>query len=339
MSAIKVSDLTKVYQVPVREAGIKAALRSLVHRESRDVVAVRPINFKIGEGEIVGFLGPNGAGKTTTIKMLSGLLHPTCGVAEVLGYTPSERHYDYLRQITLVMGNRNQLMWDIPVIDSFERNRVIYNIGKSRFTETLGILTDLLDLEELINKPVRNLSLGERMKCEVAVALLHEPRVLFLDEPTIGLDVTMQRKLRAFIQDYNERTGASVLLTSHYMADVEAHCKRVIIIHHGSVLFDGVLSELVERFTAYKTVSIKLSAPADGLERFGEVLTASAEAAVLRIPKTQAPQVTADLLHRYEVSDLSVEDPSIEAVIDTVFSSQRDGEQQHDLANATRASD
>ena len=326
MSSIRVQDLTKVYQVPVREAGVKAALRSLIYRETRDVVAVRPINFDIAEGEIVGFLGPNGAGKTTTIKMLAGLLHPTDGVAEVLGFTPSQRHYDYLRQITLVMGNRNQLMWDIPVIDSLERNRVIYNIGKSRFTETLGVLTDLLDLTELIQKPVRNLSLGERMKCEVAVALLHEPRVLFLDEPTIGLDVTMQRKLRAFIRDYNERTGASVLLTSHYMADVEALCKRVIVIHHGAELFDGDLSELVDRFTAYKTVSVKLGSPGEGLERFGEVISASSEGAVLRIPKVQAPQVTAELLQRYEVSDLTVEDPSIEAVIDAVFSSQQEDE-------------
>ena len=282
--------------------------------------AVRPISFDIAPGEIVGFLGPNGAGKTTTIKMLSGLLHPSGGELSVLNYTPFKRNPDFLRQITLVMGQRNQLMWDIPVIDSFERNRVIYELDHSRYNETLSVLTDMLELEELMQKPVRNLSLGERMKCEIAVALLHEPQILFLDEPTIGLDVTMQRKLRSFIQDYNEETGATVLLTSHYMADVEALCKRVIVIHHGLILFDGELSTLLEQFTAYKTISVKLETPVDNLEAFGDVVSQSREGASFRVARSEAPAITASLLEQLDVTDLTVEDPPIEEVIDRVFS-------------------
>ena len=236
MPAIEVTELSKTYVVPEREAGLSAALKSLIHRKTRDVKAVDEITFSVDEGEIVGFLGPNGAGKTTSLKMLSGLLYPTSGDTTVLGHTPSRRHRDFLTDITLVMGQRNQLIWDIPVIDSFERNRAVYRISRADYTTIVDELTDLLDLGELLGKPVRNLSLGERMKCEVAAALLHRPKVLFLDEPTIGLDVTMQRRIREFIAAYNEDHGASVLLTSHYMADVEALCKRVIIIHHGQVL-------------------------------------------------------------------------------------------------------
>ena len=310
--AISLNHLEKAYEVPVREAGLRAALKSLVNRQTRRVEAVRPISFDIAPGEIVGFLGPNGAGKTTTIKMLSGLLHPSGGELSVLNYTPFERNPDFLRQITLVMGQRNQLMWDIPVIDSFERNRVIYELDHSRYNETLSVLTDMLELEELMQKPVRNLSLGERMKCEIAVALLHEPQILFLDEPTIGLDVTMQRKLRSFIQDYNEETGATVLLTSHYMADVEALCKRVIVIHHGLILFDGELSTLLEQFTAYKTISVKLETPVDNLEAFGDVVNQSREGASFRVARSEAPAITARLLEQLDVTDLTVEDPPID---------------------------
>jgi len=320
MAAVSVNNLSKTYLVPVREAGLGPAIRSLIKRETRGVEAVKPISFHIDPGEIVGFLGPNGAGKTTTIKMLSGLLHPSGGEASVLGYTPSRREKEFLRQITLVMGQRNQLLWDIPAIDSFERNRVIYDIKRSRYAETLAQLTELLDLADLLNKPVRNLSLGERMKCEVAVSLLHEPRMLFLDEPTIGLDVTMQRKLRGFIREYNERNGATVLLTSHYMADVQALCKRVIVIHHGTILFDGDLSELVHRFTAHKIITVKLSAPAAELSRYGDVIAQSEHSVTFRLDKSAAPSVTAELLRNLAVSDLTVEDPPIDEIIDTVFS-------------------
>ena len=320
--AISISDLSKTYEVPVREAGIGAAIRSLFHRENRLVEAVKPISFDIAPGEIVGFLGPNGAGKTTTIKMLSGLLHPSSGQVEVLGFKPAERRPNFLRQITLVMGQRNQLLWDIPAIDSFERNRVIYDIDQSRYNNTLKELTELLGLEELLYKPVRNLSLGERMKCEIAVSLLHEPQMLFLDEPTIGLDVTMQRKLRSFIAEYNQKTNATVLLTSHYMADVEALCKRVIVIHHGSILFDGELSQLVEQFTAYKTITIKLDKPAENLSSYGEVISQTHDSASLRLSKADAPGITAKLLSNFAITDLSVEDPPIEEIIDRVFSQE-----------------
>ena len=245
--AIRIQGLRKSYFVHERSGGLLASLRSFVKRSSKEVKAVDEISFTVEPGEVVGFLGPNGAGKTTTLKMLSGLLYPTGGELDVLGHVPWRREKAYLRQITLVMGNRNQLQWDIPALDSFELNRAIYRISHDEFRQTLSELTDLLDLGSLVQKPVRQLSLGERMKCEVAASLLHRPRMLFLDEPTIGLDVTMQRRIRAFIAEYNRRHGATVLLTSHYMLDVEALCKRVIVIHHGQLLFDGNLAALVQR--------------------------------------------------------------------------------------------
>ncbi len=320
--AISVQGLAKTYVVPVREAGMRAALRSLFRRESRRVTAVDAIQFAVEPGEVVGFLGPNGAGKTTTLKMLSGLLHPSSGGARVLGFVPWEREHAFLRQITLVMGQRNQLVWDIPVADSMERNRAIYRIDGPRFQRVLGELVELLELGSLLERPVRNLSLGERMKCELAVALLHEPQVLFLDEPTIGVDVTMQRRIREFIAGYNRRTGATVLLTSHYMADVEALCRRVIVIHHGRLLFDGLLSALIASFASHKTVSVELGGPAPDLASYGEVVSRSGERVVLRVPKADTPKVTARLLADLPVVDLVVEDPPIEEVIERVFASE-----------------
>jgi ABC-2 type transport system ATP-binding protein len=320
--AISVEGLAKTYVVPVREAGMRAALRSLFRRESRRVTAVDAIQFAVEPGEIVGFLGPNGAGKTTTLKMLSGLLHPTSGGARVLGFVPWQREHAFLRQITLVMGQRNQLVWDIPVADSMERNRAIYRIDAPRFRRVLGELVELLELGPLLERPVRNLSLGERMKCELAVALLHEPQVLFLDEPTIGVDVTMQRRIREFVAAYNKRTGATVLLTSHYMADVEALCRRVIVIHHGRLLFDGLLSALVASFASHKTVSVELGGPAPDLSGYGEVVSRAGERAVLRVPKADTPKVTARLLADLPVVDLVVEDPPIEEVIERVFAGE-----------------
>ncbi|MGN6673137.1 MAG: ABC transporter ATP-binding protein, partial [Thermomicrobiales bacterium] len=261
-AVMQVRDLRKQYTVYEREAGALAALKSLVRRKSRAVAAVDGISFTVAPGEVVGFLGPNGAGKTTTLKMLSGLLHPTSGEVAVLGYTPWQRERAFLRQITLVMGNRNQLGWDIPALDSFELNRVIYRLPAANYQRTLDELTDLLDLAPLLRKPVRNLSLGERMKCEVAAALLHRPQVLFLDEPTLGLDVTAQRRIRAFIAEYNRRHSATVLLTSHYMADVEALCRRVILIHHGSLLFDGDLEGLIGRFSPHKPLIVEVAGQA-----------------------------------------------------------------------------
>jgi ABC-2 type transport system ATP-binding protein len=306
-NAIEVSDLQKVFRVPEREGGMRASMRSLFKRQWREVRAVDGISFQIEPGEIVGFLGPNGAGKTTTLKMLSGLLYPTGGSLHVLGHVPSKRERDYLRRMTLVMGNRNQLQWDLPALDSFELNRAIYRLPREDFRATRDELIELLDIGDLVRKPVRQLSLGERMKVEVVGSLLHLPQVLFLDEPTIGLDVTMQKRIRGFIARYNERYGATVLLTSHYMADVEALCKRVIVIHHGRVLFDGSLATLTHRFSALKTI---------------EAVLADGETIRLQVPKNETSQATAKLLAEHEVTDLTVEDPPIEDVIEQVFASE-----------------
>jgi ABC-2 type transport system ATP-binding protein len=316
---ILLNELGKTYRVPERESGMRASLRSLFHRKMQNIKAVDGLTFNVEPGEVVGFLGPNGAGKTTTLKMLSGLLHPSNGQCRVLGSIPSEREPAFLRQITLVMGQRNQLVWDIPAADSFELNRVIYRISTADYRRTLDELTELLELGPLLKKPVRNLSLGERMKCEIAVALLHRPQVVFLDEPTIGLDVTMQRRIRTFIAEYNHRYGATVLLTSHYMADVEALCKRVIVIHHGRLLFDGDLSDLVQQFTSYKTIVVQLEDCQANLHAYGEVLTCEDGRFTLRVPKAKTAQVTERLLANLPVIDLLVEDPPIEEVIDQVF--------------------
>jgi len=320
--AILAQQLTKVYTVAEREAGLAASMRSLVRRRTEDVRAVDGISFELAAGEVVGFLGPNGAGKTTTLKMLSGLLHPTHGELSVLGFAPSKRDKAFLRQITLVMGQRNQLVWDIPAIDSFELNRAIYRLPADDYQHTLNELTELLELGPLLKKPVRNLSLGERMKCEIAAALLHRPQVVFLDEPTIGLDVTMQRRIRAFLAEYNRRSDATVLLTSHYMADVEALCRRVIVIHHGRLLFDGDLSALVDRFTSHKTIVVQLETCPEKLEGYGEVLSCEDGLVTLQVPKAETPRTTARLLADLPVIDLTVEDPPIEEVIERVFNQE-----------------
>ena len=322
-AVLDVNHLVKSYLVPVRQAGLRAALASLVRRETRAVEAVRDISLTVQPGEVVGFLGPNGAGKTTTLKMLTGLLYPTAGDARVLGFQPWRRQRAYLQRITLVMGQRNQLVWDIPVIDSFERNRAIYRIERAAYRQRVDELTGLLELGSLLDKPVRNLSLGERMKCEIAAALLHAPEVLFLDEPTIGLDVSMQRRLRGFLREYNARTGATVLLTSHYMADVEALCRRVIVIHHGRLLFDGQLAALVQRFAAYKTIAVQVNGKEFDAARYGEVVSRDGGRIALRVTKEDAPRVTSALLSELEVADLTVEDPPIDEVIDSVFSAAR----------------
>jgi ABC-2 type transport system ATP-binding protein len=320
--AIRVRELKKIYVVSRREAGIRAALASLVHRQMLEVPAVNGISFDLAAGEVVGFLGPNGAGKTTTLKMLSGLLHPTSGELSVLGHVPWKREKTFLRQITLVMGQRNQLVWDIPAVDSFELNRAIYGIPSVDYRHILEELTGLLELEPLLAKPVRNLSLGERMKCEIAASLLHRPSVVFLDEPTIGLDVTMQHRIRVFIAEYNRRFGATVLLTSHYMADVEALCRRVIVIHHGKLLFDGELADLRRRYTAHKTIVVHLGDCQADLRAYGEVVSCEDGRITLRVPKTETARVTERLLADLPVADLTVTDPPIDEVIEQVFAQE-----------------
>lgn len=322
-STIQVIDLRKTFTVPERESSLRASVVSLVHRKLREVKAVDQITFQIRQGEVVGFLGPNGAGKTTTLKMLSGLLYPTSGEVSVLGHIPVRREREFLRQITLVMGQRNQLNWDLPALDSFDLNRAIYRIPLQDFRRTRDEFIELLELGELVQKPVRNLSLGERMKVEFAGALLHRPKVLFLDEPTIGLDVTMQRRIRQFVSEYNLRHGATVLLTSHYMADVQALCRRVIVIHHGRILFDGELSQLVEKFTSYKTIVITLDNHTVDLKNYGELMGRDGGRMTLRVAKADTSRLTSRLLADLPITDLTIEDPPIEDVIAQVFAREK----------------
>jgi ABC-2 type transport system ATP-binding protein len=317
---VHVAELRKTFDVPEREAGLRHAVKGLVRRRMREVRAVDGISFDIEAGEVVGFLGPNGAGKTTTLKMLSGLLYATSGEARVLGHVPSKRQKEYLRRMTLVMGNRNQLQWDLPALDSFELNRAIYRLPREQFMETRDELVELLEVGDLVRKPVRQLSLGERMKVEIVGSLLHRPQVLFLDEPTIGLDVTMQKRIRTFVAEYNRRHGATVLLTSHYMADVVALCKRVIVIHHGRLLYDGQLTGLAETFAAYKTIGVALeNGQADLLAGYGEVIHRDGDWVTLRVPKSETSQVAARILAEQSVLDLTIEEPPIEDVIELVF--------------------
>ncbi len=321
---VRVADLNKTFRVPEREPGLRAAAKSLFRRRHREVRAVDEISFEIAPGEVVGFLGPNGAGKTTTLKMLSGLLYPTSGEATVLGHVPSRRERAFLSRITLVMGNRNQLQWDLPALDSFELNRAVYRIPRGAdFTRRRDELIDLLDVGDLVRKPVRNLSLGERMKVEIVGSLLHLPQVLFLDEPTIGLDVTMQKRIRGFIAEYNRRYEATVLLTSHYMADVEALCKRVIVIHHGKILFDGALARLGDDLAAWKTIDVELEDGTADVSGYGDVVESQEGRVKLRVPRAEVARVTARLLAEQGVADLTVEDPPIEDVIELVFAQER----------------
>src|SRR5512142_1865472 len=322
---IEVRRLTKHYRVHRRPPGLAAALRSLVHRSYETVRAVDGIDFHVGPGERVGFLGPNGAGKTTTLKMLSGLLHPTSGEVLVAGRVPRRREAEFLKAITLVMGQKQQLLWDLPPAETFAMNRAIYEIPKARFEETLRELTDLLELGDLVGKPTRQLSLGERMKCELAAALLHRPRVLFLDEPTIGLDVSMQATVRAFVRAYNERFGASVLLTSHYMDDVVALCPRVIVIDRGHLIYDGDLRELSLSVRPDKRIVVRLDreVASPDLARFGTVVSSGGTQAVIQVGAAEVSAAVGRILAALPVVDLTVEDPPLEEVMSELFRSSR----------------
>ena len=319
---IQVERLCKTYKVPEREGGFGAAVRGFFKRKYKDVKAVQQVDFKIRQGEIVGFLGPNGAGKTTTLKMLSGLLHPTDGKATVLGFVPWELKADYLRSMTLVMGQRNRLSWDIPAADSFLLNQAIYRIPDDEYKQTYKQLDELLELEPLMKKPVRNLSLGERMKCEIAAGLLHRPKVLFLDEPTIGLDITGQARIREFLLEYNKRTGATILLTSHYMADVTALCERILIIHHGELKYDGGISDLSRRIAPFKLIGVMLAdAHTHDLSGYGiEVPNEEdMEKRYIQVDAGDVTGVTSRLLADLPIHYITITDPPIESVIEQAF--------------------
>ncbi len=323
--AILVENLTKTYQVSEREGGFGAAVRGFFKRKYRDVHAVQHVGFHIRPGEVVGFLGPNGAGKTTTLKMLSGLLHPSSGMARVLGFTPWDLKSEYLRSMTLVMGQRSRLSWDIPAADSFLLNQAIYRIPDDDYKHALSELDELLELEPIMKKPVRNLSLGERMKVELAAGLLHRPQVLFLDEPTIGLDITAQARIRVFLQEYNRRTGATILLTSHYMADVTALCERIIIIHEGRLKYDGGLSELSHRIAPFKLIGVAISATAAyDLSKYGTPVANAEDGdkSFIQVRAEDVTKVTARLLADLPVHDISISDPPIEEVIQMAFQGQ-----------------
>ena len=322
---IEVQRLRKWYRVHRRDPGLKAALRSLFHRRYEQVKAVDDVTFSISAGERVGFLGPNGAGKTTTLKVLSGLLHPTEGRVSVAGFTPQKRERGFLEQITLVMGQKQQLLWDLPPSETFLLNRAIYDIPRAQYDATVAELTGLLDLGPLLGKPTRQLSLSERMKCELAVALLHRPKVLFLDEPTIGLDVSMQATVRAFIRAYNERFGATVLLTSHYMEDVAALCPRVMVIDKGRMIYDGGLPELIRRVRPDKRVILRLSRPVErrDLEPLGAVVEHRDAEAIVQVSQDALQAAVARALSSLPLTDLAVEDPPLEEVMRDLFAQGR----------------
>jgi ABC-2 type transport system ATP-binding protein len=321
MPIIQVQDLTKTFYNTKRAAGFGGAVRSLFSREKTAVTAVDGVGFEVEPGELVGFLGPNGAGKTTTLKMLTGIMYPTSGRASVLGYTPWERKNDFRRQISLVMGQKNQLWWDLPASESFLLLREIYEIPQAKYRKTLDELAGLLDVERLLGTQVRKLSLGERMKLELIAALLHGPRVLFLDEPTIGLDVVSQKRIREFVKDYNRREGTTILLTSHYMDDIQELCERVVIIDHGHVVFDDPLALLVSRYSHTKLLRLTLATTVEqaDAERFGPVVSFEDNVLTIEVPREQSARVAAAVLDALPVADIAIEEIGAEEVIRNLF--------------------
>ena len=319
---IRARELTKHFKVHKRPPGFANALKSLVRRKYEVVKAVDGVSFTIERGERVGFLGPNGAGKTTTLKVLSGLLHPTTGEVDVAGHVPFKREAALLGKITLVMGQKSQLIWDLPPAETYAMNRAIFDVPQAEFEKTLGELTELLELGDLVNKPARQLSLGERMKCELAAALLHRPTTLFLDEPTIGLDVAMQVAIRDFVRSYNQRHDATVLLTSHYMDDVVALCPRIIVIDQGKLIHDGDLRQLIKTMDPDKRVSFTLvgqAVPDDEIAKLGTVLSREAQRITLRVSEKELPNVVSHLLGTLKAADLAIEDPPLEDVLRVMF--------------------
>ena len=318
---IRAEHLTKHFRVHKRPPGLAAALRSLVRRRYEVVKAVDGVSFTIERGERVGFLGPNGAGKTTTLKVLSGLLHPTSGEVSVEGHVPFRRQAGFLGKITLVMGQKSQLIWDLPPAETYAMNRAVFDVPRAQFDATLAELTELLELGPLLDKPTRQLSLGERMKCELAAALLHRPTTLFLDEPTIGLDVAMQVAIRDFVRSYNQRHEATVLLTSHYMDDVVALCPRIIVIDQGKLVHDGDLRQLIKTMDPDKRVSFTLTQAIadDELTRLGALLVRDGQRITLRVAEREVPAVIGRVLGALKAADLAIEDPPLEDILRVMF--------------------
>lgn len=322
MSIIEISKLTKSYRVYQKKEGLWQSLRGLFHREYRDVEAVRGIDLRVEAGEFVAFLGPNGAGKTTTLKLLSGVITPSSGSATVMGHVPWKRENDYRRRFALVMGQKNQLWWDLPAMESFRLHQQIYRIPPADFDRNLQVLGDLLQVQKLLKQPVRELSLGERMKMELTAALLHSPEVLFLDEPTIGLDVVAQHSIQQFLREYQAERNVTILLTSHYMKDVAALCKRVVVITHGTIKYDGSLVGIIDQFSGHKLVTLVFAdeeSPQD-LGRFGEIVKVELPRVQLRVPRGEVAAVLAAILDQHAIADVTVEDPPLETVIAGMFS-------------------
>ena len=322
---IRASGLSKTYRISEKQPGLAGTIQHLLRRRHRDVLAVDGISFTIEPGEIVGFLGPNGASKTTTLKMLTGLIHPSGGELEVAGHEPFRRQARFLRQITLVMGNRQQLIWDLPALDSLRVNAAVYGIAEAEAQRRIGQLAEMLELGQELRRPMRKLSLGQRMKAELLAALLHEPAVLFLDEPTLGLDVNAQARVRDFLADYNRRTGATVLLTSHYMGDITALCPRVLLIHQGQLFHDGSLADLTQRLAPCRQVRLELADlhPPEAFAGFGQLEAHQGHLVRLLVPRAQLAEKVAALLERFAVVDLEVSDPPVEELIGGLFR-QRD---------------
>ena len=321
MPIIQIDNLVKSYRVYQKKEGLREALRGLWHRETKAVDAVRNISLRVEPGEFVAFLGPNGAGKTTTLKLLSGVIYPTSGNASVMGFVPWERSLEYRRRFALVMGQKNQLWWDLPAQESFRLHQQIYRIDAESFKKTLDELTSLLTVESLLGRPVRELSLGERMKMELIAALLHRPEVLFLDEPTIGLDVVAQHKIQQFLKYYQEERSITILLTSHYMKDIAALCKRVVVIAQGQIQYDGSLSGIVDSFSGDKIITLQLSegTSPNGLERFGNLEKLALPRVSFRCPRSEVSKTLAEILSNYPIDDMSVEDPPLEETISKLY--------------------
>lgn len=323
MPAIQTLGLSKTYRVADKKPGFVGTIKHFIKRRHREIAAVKAVDLAIEPGEVVGFLGPNGAGKTTTLKMLTGLIHPTAGTVEVLGYEPFKRKTELLKQITLVMGNKQQMIWDLPPMDSLHVNAAVYGIPEKEAMRRVGVFAEMLDLDEELTQPVRKLSLGQRMKCELVAALLHHPKVLFLDEPTLGLDLNAQTAVRQFLKQYNEEQQASILLTSHYMADITALCPRVVVIHEGAILYDGSLEGVIERFAPLREVKLDLAEPAEDatLERYGEIEANEGRTARLLVQRETLTDTVGRVLAELDVEDLTVTDPPIEDVIARLFES------------------